>query len=107
MQWSKRAVAHGILTFNGLNIIDAVFTLFWIGMDYAEEANPLMGKLIEIHPVLFFFVKVFVLGGIVSGILWKTRNEGTARVGIVLALVIYSLIVLYNIGFIGILMFNS
>jgi hypothetical protein len=104
--WTKKTIIKGIVAFNILNAFDAIFTLVWILKGFATEGNPLMGILIDVHPVLFFVVKVFAIGALVSWILWKARNERTAKFGILMALILYGFIALCNIGFIGFLMFK-
>ena len=56
-----------------LNIFDAIMTLIWTHYSIAEEANPLMMYLLEIHPALFLFIKItLVLLGV--GLLWRIRQ---------------------------------
>ena len=43
-----------------LNYVDALFTLIWVSLGIASEANPLMEVLIH-DPVLFVFVKVVIV----------------------------------------------
>ena len=56
-----------------LNVFDAIMTLIWTHYSIAEEANPLMLYLLEIHPVLFLFIKItLVFLGV--GLLWRMRQ---------------------------------
>ena len=43
-----------------LNYVDALFTLVWVGLGVASEANPLMETLVH-DPILFVAVKVAIV----------------------------------------------
>jgi len=60
-----------------LNLLDAIFTLFWINAGLAREANPLLAEIVRDHPVGFAIVKLgLVAGG--SFLLWRYRSRPLA-----------------------------
>lgn len=79
-----------------LNLIDAVFTLFWVTAGVGEEANILLQDIINNRPVLFMAVKI-ALVSLGSLLLWRYRKHPVAAFGIFLAFVVYYLIVLYHL----------
>lgn len=81
-----------------LNLIDAVFTLYWVRAGLAHEANALIAQLVEKHAVGFVLVKL----GLVSGgswLLWQHRRQPAAVVAIFTAFVVYYLVLLHHIQF--------
>tara|TARA_R100000808_G_C2154691_1_gene165908 strand:+ start:7164 stop:7478 length:315 start_codon:yes stop_codon:yes gene_type:complete len=56
------------------NMLDASLTLHWVFNGIAYEANPLMAFLISYSPLLFWFIKVFVVY-IASLGLWVNRHR--------------------------------
>ena len=79
-----------------LNVIDGVLTLFWIFTERAEEANPLMAELINLHPVLFITGKMLlVLLG--SLLLWKLRERPVAVIAIFGVFLVYYFVLLYHL----------
>ena len=71
-----------------LNVLDAVFTLYWINTGLAKEANILLRSLVEEHPLLFVVVKfTLVLSG--TYILWRNRYHKYAVLGIFLAFLVF------------------
>jgi hypothetical protein len=79
----------------GMSAYDAVATMEHIGRGVALEGNPLMESLINKNALLFFAVKMGVtaLGLMVCYIYSHLR---AARLGIRVAVVIYSLVTLYH-----------
>ena len=79
-----------------LNVIDGVLTLFWVFTEKAEEANPLMAELINLHPVLFITGKMLlVLLG--SLLLWKLRERPVAVISIFFVFMVYYFVLLYHL----------
>ena len=92
----------------GLNLLDALFTLAWVTLGVAKEANPLLETLVRDHPVVFIVVKLgLVAGG--SWLLWTHRNRPLAVVGIFVGFLTYYGLLLFHVGYlswvIGILLF--
>ncbi|MBI2379020.1 MAG: hypothetical protein HYV07_33805 [Deltaproteobacteria bacterium] len=79
-----------------LNAIDAVSTALWVYVGIAKEANPLMARLIENHPLLFVATKVALVSG-GSFILWKRRTEPLAVVAIFVAFLAYYAVLLAHL----------
>lgn len=92
---------HGILqTILALNLLDAVFTLFWINAGLAREANPLLADLVRDHPVGFALAKVGLVA-LGSLLLWHYRSRPLAVIGIFLVFLVYYLLLLYHVGFLS------
>jgi hypothetical protein len=75
---------------------DAVATMQHIGRGVAAEGNPLMDSLIQQHALLFFLVKMTItaFGLLVCYSFSKLR---TARFGIRLVVILYSLVCMYHV----------
>ena len=85
-----------------LNLVDAVFTLVWVGTGQAEEANPLLRELVIAHPVLFVAAKL-ALVGLAAALLWRLRARPLAVVAIFFAFLLYYLLLLWHVGFLALL----
>ena len=74
---------------------DAVATMQHIGRGVAAEANPLMDSLIHTNAVVFFLVKMGITAG---GLMfcYSFSHLRTARMGIRISVVMYSLLCLYH-----------
>jgi len=90
---------HGIVkTLLILNLLDALFTLYWVRSGHAEEANQLLAELVEQHAVLFVLVKTtLVCGG--SWLLWHKRDHGFAVVSIFVVFVAYYSVLLMHLSY--------
>lgn len=71
-----------------LNLIDLTATITWIQLGLAEEVNPFMDYLLQIHPLLFALVKIVLVSTAVM-ILWRFRDHGATHVASGLALTLY------------------
>ncbi|MGD8559012.1 MAG: DUF5658 family protein [Gammaproteobacteria bacterium] len=81
-----------------MNILDALFTLFWVNTGLAEEANVLLRFLVHNHPVLFIIAKfALVLTG--TYILWRYRRNRYAVFGLFLAFIVYYALLLHHLGY--------
>lgn len=85
-----------------LNLLDAVFTLVWVGSGQAEEANPLLRELVVARPVLFVAAKLGLVG-LASALLWRLRARPLAVVAIFAAFLLYYLLLLWHVGFLALL----
>jgi hypothetical protein len=91
LDWIVRAVLL-------LNLLDTVFTLFWVQTGIATEANILLADIVERHGVLFVVVKL----GLVSlgtVLLWRNRTRPLAVIGIFVAFLAYYFVLLYHLQF--------
>lgn len=83
-----------------LNLVDAVFTLWWVRAGFAHEANPLLRDLVEHHALLFVLGKLSLVG-LGTLLLWRLRHRPIAVVGIFAMFLVYYGVVLYHLQFSG------
>jgi hypothetical protein len=83
-----------------LNLVDAVFTLLWVGAGLAREANPLLAHLVRQYPVGFALAKLGLVG-LSSVLLWRLRHRPLAVVSIFCSFVVYYLVLLHHLSFLG------
>jgi hypothetical protein len=79
-----------------LNVLDVVFTLFWVHAGLARETNPLMRWLVDEHPVAFTLSKL-ALVGLGTLLLWRARRRALAVVGIVAVFLVYYAILIHHL----------
>lgn len=81
-----------------LNLFDAVFTLFWVELGVAVEANALLRDLVHEHALAFVLAKLSLvsLGAL---FLWRYRRHPLAVVAIFGAFLIYYLILLHHLRY--------
>lgn len=79
-----------------LNVVDAVATLYWVVNGLAREANPLMRELLGIHPLLFVFAKLSLVG-LGVWVLWRHRHRPLAVVAIALLFLVYYGLTIYHL----------
>jgi len=75
-----------------LNLFDAIVTVALVTSGLSRELNPLMNALINIHPMLFLGVKVFI----VTALIILLDRLGSKR-GLFLVSAIYSLLALHHL----------
>ena len=81
-----------------LNLLDAIFTLIWVRAGLALEANLLIDKLVNEHALLFFAVKLGLVG-MGSWLLWRWRSRPLAVVCIFVAFAAYYALLLYHVQY--------
>jgi len=81
-----------------LNLADAMFTLLWVRLGLATEANHLLRDLVEQHAILFMVVKISLVS-LGSLILWRRRHRPAAVIAIFAAFVVYYAVLLYHLRF--------
>lgn len=81
-----------------LNLLDAVFTLFWINAGLAREANALMRDLVNHHPVAFVSVKIGLVA-LGSYLLWARRESPSAVIAIFAMFFVYYLVLLHHLRY--------
>jgi len=89
LEWVVRAILV-------LNLLDAVFTMFWISSAQAVEANPLLADLAHRHPLAFVAVKL-TLVSLGTLLLWRHRRRPSAVVGIFAAFLAYYFLLVYHL----------
>jgi len=72
----------------GLNLLDAILTIYWVHYGFASEGNILMAKFLDVGYAPFLAVKITV-GAIASIVLWHWGNLRLARYGLIFALIVY------------------
>lgn len=85
-----------------LNLLDALFTIAWVTLGVAREANPLLEHLVRDHPVLFTAVKLGLVGG-ASWLLWQHRTRPLAVVGIFAGFLVYYGLLLWHVGYLSLI----
>ncbi|MBK7858114.1 MAG: hypothetical protein IPJ65_05720 [Archangiaceae bacterium] len=73
-----------------LNLLDAVFTSWWVSAGWATEANPLMARALELGLAPFIAAKLAL--GMFAALILRTHapRHRLARAGLVMALVAYA-----------------
>lgn len=95
---------HGIVcVLLVLNLVDAVFTLLWVGAGLAREANPLFADLVRRQPVSFAAAKL-VLVGLGSLLLWRLRHRPLAVISIFCSFLVYYAVLLQHLSFLGVIL---
>lgn len=83
-----------------LNLLDAVFTLWWVRAGFAEEANPLLRDLVHHQPFLFVATKI-ALVGLASIIFWRFRRRPLAVIAIFFGFMLYYGVILIHVDYLG------
>lgn len=78
-----------------MNMLDGIFTLYWVYSGLATEANPLLAEVVY-HPLVFLGIK-WSLVGLGSLLLWKRHKTPLAVVGIGLMFTLYYAIIAYHL----------
>jgi hypothetical protein len=81
-----------------LNLLDAIFTLWWVGTGVAVEANALLRDLVVDHPVRFVLAKLGLVS-LGSLLLWRLRQHPLAVIAIFGAFFVYYLVLLHHLRF--------
>ncbi len=79
-----------------LNLLDAVFTLWWVRLGLAEEANALLRDLVSERPLMFMLVKI-ILVSLGAMFLWLRRRQAFAVIAIFAVFFIYYLVLLHHL----------
>ena len=90
----------------GLNVIDGLFTVYWVASGWAEEANPLMDGLLDISPGLFMFGKLSLVG-FGSVLLWRLRTRPGAVIALFVLFLVYYFLTLYHLHFLDLGLLSS
>ena len=78
-------------------MLDGVFTILWMHLGLAEEANPLLRPVLHQSALTFIVLKL----GAVSGgtvFLWWRRWHPMAVAGIVASFLVYAAVFLHHLG---------
>lgn len=66
-----------------LNFLDVVLTLWTVTVMHAEEANPLLARVLEFSPALFVAIKLVVVGVASAALSYRGRTKTLAFVAVV------------------------
>jgi hypothetical protein len=72
----------------GLNLLDALLTIFWVRTGVATESNQLMAELLNVGNLPFLSVKL-AIGAVAAIVLWRFANKPVARFGLTVSLAVY------------------
>jgi hypothetical protein len=81
-----------------LNLLDGLFTLVFLQLGVAEEANPLMRAAYEHSPILFMSLKLAVVHAGVA-LLNASRQASPARLALGAGALLYAGILVYHLAF--------
>lgn len=81
-----------------LNLLDGLFTLTFLQLHLAEEANPLMRVAYSHSPLAFMLIKLAVVHAGVL-LLWANRRCTAARIALQAGVYLYAAIVVYHLSF--------
>jgi hypothetical protein len=71
-----------------LNLLDAIFTIYWVRNGFASEGNQLMAGLLDMGNTPFLLVKI-LMGGLTAVVLARWGNLKIAKLGLAIALGVY------------------
>lgn len=83
-----------------LNAVDALFTVFWVEVGLAVEANPLMEVVMNQSPVLFALAKITLVNASVF-LLWRIDQRRSIRSVAAFCAAVYYCILLFHLQFGG------
>lgn len=86
-----------------LNLLDAVFTLYWIRAGLAEEANAFMRDLVVNNALGFVLAKI-ALVSLGAVLLWRCHKHPFAALALTGCCVLYFLVLLHHLRFSGVLL---
>jgi hypothetical protein len=80
-----------------LNLLDALFTIGFVQLGAAEEANPLMAGPLAQSPLSFMLVKLSLVSLCVA-LLWRLRNHRSANAALFASAGVYMVLLAYHIS---------
>lgn len=72
----------------GLNLLDALLTIFWVRNGVATESNQLMAELLNVGNMPFLTVKI-AIGIVTALVLVRHSHRRLARYGLTVSLAVY------------------
>jgi hypothetical protein len=72
----------------GLNLLDALLTIWWVRSGVATESNQLMAELLNVGNLPFLAVKV-AIGAVTVTVLLRYSEKPLARYGLTASLAVY------------------
>lgn len=80
-----------------MNLLDACFTLSWVCLGQASEANPAMALCLEQGPTVFMAVKMVLVAASVWGVR-KLRRHFLAQLGVGACLTAYAAVMVTHLS---------
>jgi hypothetical protein len=80
----------------GLNVLDALFTILWVDLGIAHEANPILRPLFDIGPGTFFIAKMSLVS-VALAFLWAQRRSSLVFAGLGLSTAVYGVLLAYHL----------
>ena len=81
-----------------LNLLDALYTSYWMGLGWMSEANPLMAHAFERGPGLFLLSKLMLVS-LSVWVLWQHRDRQLARLSAIPLGMLYAFVGGQHLGF--------
>ena len=75
----------------GLNLLDGLLTLLWVNTGVAEEVNPIMAAWLDLGPLYFLSIKVFLVTGLLFFV-HRFYNNLLARALVLLVFFAYTMV---------------
>jgi len=72
----------------GLNLLDALLTIFWVRNGVATESNQLMAELLNVGNFPFLMVKV-AMGAVTAVVFFRYSTNPIAKYGLTISLAVY------------------
>jgi hypothetical protein len=72
----------------GLNLLDALLTIFWVRNGVATESNQLMAELLNVGNFPFLMVKV-AMGAVTAVVFFRYADNKMAKYGLTVSLAVY------------------
>lgn len=79
------------------NLLDAIFTLGYVQLGAATEANPLMALPLGNGPLAFMFIKISLVSCCVA-LLWRLHSHRAASFAMFAGAGIYSVLICYHLS---------
>lgn len=81
-------LVNQIVLLFGLNLLDALLTIFWVRNGVATESNQLMAELLNIGNFPFLMVKV-AMGAVTAVVFFRYAHNSLAKYGLTVSLAVY------------------
>ncbi len=80
-----------------LNMVDAIFTLWYLNLGVAEEANPILSYYYAIHPCFFVLVKNILFSGSIYILYRRLLSHRLAPMLVTTITALYGLVIVYHL----------
>ena len=83
-----------------MNLLDAVFTLYWVEAGLATELNPFMAEALHMGPLVFILIKLGLVSLAIC-LLWMRRDNKIAQMLVPPLTLVYCCVVSVHLLFVG------